>query len=84
MAPMLGTNSNPDDDTRLALTFSAIAQCPNIPQSVLDNTPGWTCVWLPKQACNGNLAYIAYNGSSQYVVAHACRLRKIVSKVDSL
>lgn len=69
MALMLGTNSNPDVDALLALTFSAIAQCPNIPQSVLDNAPGWTCVWQPTQAINGNLAYIAYNGSSQYVVA---------------
>jgi triacylglycerol lipase len=69
MAPTLGTNSNPDVDTLLALTFSAVAQCPNIPQSILDNAPGWTCVWQPTRASNGNLAYIAYNGSSQYVVA---------------
>ncbi len=68
MSQTLGSNPG-NVDTLLALTFAAVAQCSDIPDSLASNAPGWTCAWLPTQAINGNLAYVAYNGSSQYVVA---------------
>jgi triacylglycerol lipase len=67
MSQIQGDGSN--SDAQLALTFAAVAQCPDIADSVAKNAPGWTCAWQPTAAINGNLAYIAYNGSSQYVVA---------------
>ncbi|MDP1978285.1 lipase family protein [Undibacterium sp.] len=53
----------------LAMTLAATAYCTD-PVTTLNNlNNGWTAVWVATTDINGNIAFIAYNGSSQYVVA---------------
>jgi predicted lipase len=51
------------------MTLAAVAYCSD-PATTLDNmNNGWSAVWVASTDINGNIAFIAYNGSSQYVVA---------------
>lgn len=67
MSTTIGNPSSPNPG--LAMTLAATAYCtdPGTTLSNLDN--GWTAVWVATADINGNIAFIAYNGSSQYVVA---------------
>ena len=67
MSTMIGNISDPNPG--LAMTLAAVSYCSN-PTLTLDNmNNGWQAVWIANTDINGNIAFIAYNGSSQYVVA---------------
>lgn len=54
-----------------AVTLAAIAYCDKSSiQSTLNRyLDDWTAVWVADEQINGNVAFIAYDGSSQYAVA---------------
>lgn len=53
-----------------AMTLASIAYCTNIETVLAKNAPGWSLVWQPDAAVNGNFAYVAYNEQEdQYAVA---------------
>lgn len=52
-----------------ALSLATAAYAADIPTCLRNNVPGWSVAWQPDQEVDGNLAFIAYDGSSQYVVA---------------
>lgn len=58
-------------DAQTAVTLAAIAYCDNncIQPTLNKYLNGWTAVWVADQPINGNIAFIAYDGTSQYVVA---------------
>src|SRR6266851_5100287 len=60
------SHADPNAGTAMALATAAYAT--DISACVEANAPGWSVVWQPDQPVGGNLAYIAYNGSSQYIV----------------
>lgn len=67
MTTTIGNTSDPNPG--LAMTLAATAYCSD-PITTLNNLDnGWTAVWAATTDINGNIAFIAYNGSSQYVVA---------------
>jgi hypothetical protein len=61
-------NTN-DPNPGLAMTLAAIAYCTDPATALQQYAKGWSLAWQADTDINGNLAYIAYNGSSQYVVA---------------
>ncbi len=66
MSTSIGNASDPNPG--LAMTLAAVAYCAD-PASTLENmNNGWSAVWVAQADINGNIAFIAYNGSSQYVV----------------
>ncbi len=66
MSTMIGNTSDPNPG--LAMTLAAVSYCSD-PAQTLDNmNNGWSAVWVATTDINGNIAFIAYNGSSQYVV----------------
>jgi triacylglycerol lipase len=56
-------------DAKTAVTLAAISYCDNVQATLKAALPGWTAPWVPDQAINGNLAFVAYDGGSQYAVA---------------
>jgi triacylglycerol lipase len=68
MSQIIGGN-DADPNAGLAMTFAAIAYCTDPGTAIGQFAPGWSIAWQADTQINGNLAYIAYNGSSQYVVA---------------
>lgn len=67
MSNSIGDPSSPNPG--LAMTLAATAYCTD-PTTTLSNMGnGWSAVWVATTDINGNIAFIAYNGSSQYVVA---------------
>ncbi|HYL99822.1 MAG TPA: hypothetical protein VEZ90_12775, partial [Blastocatellia bacterium] len=52
-----------------AIALATAAYAADIPGCLQKNIPGWSVAWQPDQDVGGNLAFIAYNGTSQYVVA---------------
>jgi hypothetical protein len=56
-------------DPQTAVKLAAITYCDDIQGSLNQNLPGWTAAWVPTKSVNGNLAFIAYDGASQYAVA---------------
>lgn len=67
MSTMIGNTSDPDP--ALAMTLAATAYCSDPGGTLTNLNNGWSAVWTADTDINGNLAFIAYNGSSQYVVA---------------
>jgi hypothetical protein len=68
MAEVIG-QSDANQNAVVAMQLASIAYC-QAPGTALNTfAPGWSLAWQATQAIEGNLAYIAYNGSSQYVVA---------------
>lgn len=67
----IGTNPQ-DPNPLLALTLATIAYA-TVPSKITNclqtYAPDWSLVWVPDRSIEGMFAYIAYNGSSQYVVA---------------
>ena len=68
MSQIIGAN-DADPNAGLAMTLAAIAYCTDPATALAQFAPGWSLAWQADTQINGNLAYIAYNGSSQYVVA---------------
>jgi triacylglycerol lipase len=62
-----GSASDPNPGT--AMTLAAAAYCSDPKTTLADMNNGWSAVWQADIDINGNIAFIAYNGSSQYVVA---------------
>ena len=56
-------------DPKTAVTLATIAYCDDIQDSLNLDLPGWTAAWVPTKAVNGNLAFVGYDGNSQYAVA---------------
>lgn len=54
----------------VAMTLASITYCKNIKSALNKYLPGWSLVWLPDAAVNGNYAYVAQNNlTKQYAVA---------------
>lgn len=68
MSQIIGA-SDADPNAGLAMTLAAIAYCIDPGTALAQSAPGWSLAWQADAEINGNIAYIAYNGSSQYVVA---------------
>jgi hypothetical protein len=51
------------------MTLAATAYCSDPATTLTNLGNGWSAVWVATTDLNGNIAFIAYNGSSQYVVA---------------
>jgi hypothetical protein len=56
-------------DPQTAVTLAAIAYCDDVQDSLNQDLPGWTAAWVATQPINGNIAFVGYDGSSQYAVA---------------
>jgi triacylglycerol lipase len=54
----------------VAMTLASITYCAHIKGALNKYLPGWSLVWMPDAAVNGNYAYVAQNDATkQYVVA---------------
>jgi triacylglycerol lipase len=67
MSSIIGNSSDPNPG--LAMTLAAVAYCADPGSTLASLNNGWSAVWQADTDINGNIAFIAYNGSSQYVVA---------------
>ena len=56
-------------DAQTAMGLAATAYCADVRGALQKYLPSWTAVWVADAAINGNLAFIAYDGGTQYVVA---------------
>jgi hypothetical protein len=68
VAQVIG-QSDADQNAIVALRLASIAYCQDLSTALEAFAPGWSLAWQATESIEGNLAYIAYNGSSQYVVA---------------
>lgn len=67
MSTTIGNTSDPNPG--LAMTLATVAYCSDPASTLADMENGWSAVWVASTDINGNIAFIAYNGGSQYVVA---------------
>ncbi|MFZ6732419.1 lipase family protein [Undibacterium sp. Ji42W] len=66
MSTSIGNTSDPNPG--LAMTLAAVAYCPDPASTLNSMSNGWSAVWVAQNDINGNIAFVAYNDSSQYVV----------------